>query len=114
MNIDFNGLFTNMSVTQWIVVGIVAFMFLTGKLKLADLLNIFKPSPTPTPTPTPVVDPNNPVVIPTPSPNTPIVTLITQLLPVLLPLFLKARASGNKELEDATTTLMKQALPPQS
>jgi len=110
----FTDLFKNMNTTQLILLGIVAFMFLTGKLKIQDLLNLLRPTPTPTPVPVPgpTPDPNpspTPTPIPIPHPDTPIIDLITQLLPILLPLLIKAKATGNKELEDSVTNLIKSA-----
>lgn len=109
MSIDIGSLFSQFSITQWIVVGIVAFMFLTGKLKLQDLISIFQPTPNPNPTPTPNPNPT-PTPIPTPSPNTPIADLITSILHILLPILLKARASKDKDLEDATVALIQKTI----
>lgn len=97
--IDVGNLFKDMSWAQIGVLAFVAYLFLTGKLKIADILKLLNPI-TPTPTPTPV------------DPNTPVVDLVTKILPILLPIFLKARATNNKPLEDATATLMKEAVPP--
>ena len=87
MNIDIGSLLSGFTGTQWIVGAIVAFMFLTGKIKLSDLLNIFKPSPTPGPGPTPDPNPVN-------------------LIQILLSLLTKAKATNNKQLEDAVTTVL--------
>lgn len=103
----FTNLFSNMNWGQIALLLFVGYMFLTGKLKLSDLLNLLKPGPTPTPTPNP-----NPGPVPTPSPNTPIADLITQILPILLPILLKAKVQNNKQLEEATTTLLKEAVAP--
>lgn len=108
--IDIGNLFKDMNWSQIALLVFVGYLFLTGKLKFSDILNILNPRPTPTPNPIPTPDPNVPV-IPVPTPNTPVIDTITKLLPILLPILLKAKATNNKALEDATTTLIKEAIP---
>lgn len=84
------GIFNGMSITQIGILVVVGYMFITGKIKISDLLNILNTSPTPTPVPTPgpaPVDPNNP-------------NMLLTLLQLLLNLKAKANLDGNKDLED--------------
>lgn len=90
--VNIPGLFQNMS---WVQIGMLVFvgyMFLTGKIKIADILNLLNPV-TPTPNPNPTPGPN-----PTP--------ISTNLIQLLLTLLTKAQATGDKKLEEAVITVL--------
>lgn len=93
--IDWNNLLSSMQWQHWAVIALVVWMFLTKRITLAQLWEQIKSILTPTP---PVPPGPNPPVVPVIDPSNPLLSLLQMLLGLLS----VAKASGNKELEDAT------------